>query len=94
MANYQFFKHQENKSLVHLDVDSDSFYNEKQQLLTQGFHTHGDTIQAATTEEAYSRARNIMMESVEQYGMAHTGGGLFYFLQGIYELITGKKKKS
>jgi hypothetical protein len=34
-----------------------------------------------------------MLESVQQYGMAHTGGGLFYFLQGIYELITGKKKK-
>ncbi len=93
MANYQFFKHPENKSLVHLDVDSETFYHEKEQLFAQGFEAHGDTIQAETTEEAYKRARNIMQESLQEYGKAYPGGGLFYFIQGIFELFTGKKKK-
>jgi hypothetical protein len=91
MANYQFLKNSENNNLIHLDVDSPTFYQEKEQLFSQGFEAHGDTIQADTIEDAYSRANNIMLESVQQYGMAHAGGGLYYFVTGVIDLF--KKKK-
>jgi len=94
MANYQFFKHKGEGPLVHLDVDASTFYNEKEQLISQGFETYGDTIQAETTEEAYQRANNMMDEAVQQYGMAHPMGGLFYFVKGMYELLFKKKKSS
>ncbi len=92
MASYQFFKHKNSGDLVHLDIDSNTFYQEKEQLFAQGFESHGDMIQADSTEEAYQRARNIMDEAVQQYGMAHPMGGLFYFIQGIFQLFKGKSK--
>ena len=45
-------------------------------MINQGFETYGDTIQAATTKEAYQRANSMMDEAVQQYGMANPVGGL------------------
>ncbi len=92
MFNYQFFKKNGEGQLVHLDVDANTYYHEKEQLISQGFETYGDTIQAATTKEAYQRANNMMDEAVQQYGMANPVGGLFYFVKGMFELF--KKKKA
>lgn len=94
MANYQFFKHNGEGALVHLDVDSKTYYQEKEQLISQGFQTYGDTIQAETTKEAYQRANDMMSEAVQQYGMSNPIGGLFYFVQGICDQLFKKKKSS
>jgi hypothetical protein len=94
MDNYQFFKRNGEGQLVHLDVDSKTYYHEKEQLINQGFETYGDTIQAATTKEAYQRANSMIDEAVQQYGMANPVGGLFYFVTGMYELLFKKKNVS
>jgi len=94
MANYQFFKLNGEGKLIHLNIDARTYYYEKEQLINQGFETYGDTIQAATTKEAYQRANSMMDEAVQQYGMANPVGGLYYFVTGIFDLLFKKKKAS
>ncbi len=92
MAIFQFFKHSESKLLTHVNVTSETFYVEKQQLLAQGFEVFGDYIQAATSEEARKKAAAPNQQAVEQYIIATPESGIFYTLKEMYSFIVRQFK--
>ncbi|WP_022941403.1 hypothetical protein [Psychromonas hadalis] len=65
MATFQFY--QKDNITVHLDVDSPSFLQEKDQLVKQGFERISDIIQAETSQLAHEKFKTVHLDELLNY---------------------------
>ncbi len=92
MSKYQFFSkpgtnHQE---FTYLDMGSDSYLNEKSQLLDIGFHVEGDTINADSSESAVDKFKLSFCSSLDDYSNSTAAGGLATFIFESFKAVMGK----
>ena len=94
MSKFQFFciPNSERKEFTFLDMDSDSFLEEKKQLLNMGFEVEDDTVFAETSEEAVTKFRSNYTYALQEYTNSTHGGGLATFIIESYKEITYRLK--
>lgn len=93
MAKYQFFcKPDSNrKAFTYLEMESESFSNEKLQLLEIGFEVEGDVIYADSPEEAVEKFKSNFLAPLDDYANSNPAGGLVTFVFETFKAIRGKK---
>ena len=93
MAKYQFLcKPDSNcKAFTYLEMKSESFSNEKLQLLEMGFEVEGDVIYADSSEEAVEKFKSNFLAPLDDYANSHPEGGLVTFIFETFKVIRGKK---
>ena len=65
MKTYQFYTKQD--VLVHLDIDGESYKEEKEQLVAQGFNPVGDLVQAENAEQAFKNLKSSNLDELSAY---------------------------
>ncbi|PSU33685.1 hypothetical protein [Photobacterium lutimaris] len=93
MAKYQFFcKPDSNrKAFTYIEMASNSFSAEKQQLLEVGFEVEGDVIYADSSDEAVDKFKSNFVAPLEDYANSHPAGGIATFMFETFKAIRGKK---
>lgn len=69
MTTFQFYKKQ--NALVHIDIDTLSFHNEKLQLIAQGFELIGDIVEAETSYVAFNKFKALHLQQPIQFNNSH-----------------------
>lgn len=88
MPQYQLFVHEQNKGLTYLEANTETYYEEKQQLLNQGFIVDGGYyIQANSAQEALAQYGDITTEALSNYAPVVLSG------QGFFSMISHYFKK-
>lgn len=96
MSKYQFFckPNTKRKEFTFLNPVSDSFLQEKEQLLAQGFEVEDDYIYADTESEAIEKFKSNFIYVAEEYNASIPESGLFIFLkESLHSLIKIFRKK-
>ncbi|WP_019616364.1 hypothetical protein [Psychromonas ossibalaenae] len=75
MADYQFFKHKNNSSVVYLDVDSSAYYHEKELLIDQGFEIQDNIFQTPADKGSLEKSQDVLIESFVHYGAGRSNLG-------------------
>ncbi|OZS42292.1 hypothetical protein [Photobacterium sanguinicancri] len=90
MSKYQFFckPNTNRKEFTFLNSASDSFLQEKEQLLAQGFEVEDDYIYADTESEAIEKFKSNFIYATEEYAASHPESGLFIFLKESVHALT------
>ncbi|MCW8327235.1 hypothetical protein MD588_00275 [Photobacterium sp. SDRW27] len=73
MSKYQFFvqPNTHRQQFTFLNPDSETFLQEKQQLIAQGFEVEDDYIYAATEQEAVEKFKSNYIYALEEYNAAN-----------------------
>ncbi|MGF1701490.1 hypothetical protein L4D09_14420 [Photobacterium makurazakiensis] len=96
MEKFQFFckPNTGRKQFTFLNPSSDSFLQEKEQLLSEGFEVEDDYIYAKTESEAVEKFKSNYIYATEEYVASHPESGLFIFLkESLFTLIKVFRKK-
>ncbi len=89
---FHFF--QKDETVVHLDISSSSFINEKDQLIEQGFERRGEPIHAKSIQQAYkkfNKAQHDELYNSSTFLGASTSAGASNFLRFVTEIDPKKK---
>ncbi|RXJ72740.1 hypothetical protein CS022_13980 [Veronia nyctiphanis] len=79
MKTYQFYTKQD--VLVHLDIDGESYKEEKKQLVAQGFNPIGDLVQAEDAKQAFKNLKSYDLDDLVADAKLHTlAGGIILAL--------------
>ncbi|MGF1689421.1 hypothetical protein L4C36_22630 [Photobacterium japonica] len=94
MAKYQFFCKPESnrREFTYLDMESNTFTQEKAQLLELGFEVEDDVFYADSLEEAVDKFKSNMLSPAGDYANSTPAGGVATFLFESYKSLFGKKK--
>lgn len=92
MSKFQFFcKPDSNrKEFTFLNPTSDTFLQEKEQLLMQGFEVEDDYIYAETEGEAVEKFKSNFVYVIEEYHASNPITAVVHFLIELWRSI-GKK---
>ncbi|MGF1735703.1 hypothetical protein [Photobacterium satsumensis] len=92
MAKYQFFcKPDSNrKAFTYIEMASESFSTEKQQLLEMGFEVEGDVIYADSPQEAVEKFKSNFVAPLEDYVNSDPAGGVATFVFEVFKAMRGK----
>lgn len=73
MAKYQFYcePNSERKQFTFLNMDSDDYLAQKQQLLSSGLEVEDDVIYASSDDEAVEKFRSNYVYVFEQYSHSY-----------------------
>ncbi|KXI21941.1 hypothetical protein [Photobacterium sanguinicancri] len=94
MAKFQFFRQGDNeKAFTFLNPESDTFLEEKDQLLEQGFEVEGDYIYADTQEEAIEKFKSNFVYLTQEYAASTSAGGVYFLFSEAYKYLKGVVKK-
>ena len=94
MAKFQFFRQGDNeKAFTFLNPESETFLEEKEQLLEQGFKVEGDYIYADTQEEAIEKFKSNFGYLTEEYAASTEAGGVYFFFSEAYKHLKAAIKK-
>ncbi|CZF79048.1 hypothetical protein GCE9029_01225 [Grimontia celer] len=89
MANkYQFFTipNSKRQKFTYLDMASNTFLEEKDALLAQGYEVEDDSIYADSAQEAVEKYKSNYIYALEEY---NTSSNPFYSLILIYKWLKG-----
>ncbi|GAL07237.1 hypothetical protein JCM19237_4653 [Photobacterium aphoticum] len=94
MPKYQFFckPDSERREFTYVDMESETFTQEKAQLLNLGFEVEDDVIYGETPEEAVEKFKSNMLAPAGDYANSTVAGGVGTFLIESYKALFGKKK--
>ena len=89
MPKFQFFciPDSERKKFTYLEMDGDSFFVEKTQLLKLGFEVEDEAVLADTPEEAIEKFHSNYMYALQEYADSTPGGGVATFIIESYKDI-------
>ncbi|CAH0535502.1 hypothetical protein VST7929_03072 [Vibrio stylophorae] len=92
MAKFQFFQQEidGSKTTTYLDMRSESFIEEKEQLISAGFEVVGDVIDAPSAEDANQKFKMGFITPVGDYTNATVEGGAATFVIESYKAIRKK----
>ncbi len=89
MPQYQLFVHEENNGLTYLEANTDTYIEEKEQLLSQGFIIDTNYyIQAESGSEALAQFGDITTEALNNHAPLVLSG------QGFFEMLSKYFRKS
>ncbi|OXX63676.1 hypothetical protein [Vibrio sp. V15_P4S5T153] len=93
MSKYQFFcKPNSNRNaFTYLDMSSETYRFEKEELLSSGLEVEGDTIYASSPEEAIDKFKSNFCDPLKDYANSNVAGGLATFIFESFKSVTGKK---
>jgi len=89
MSKYQFFckPNTNRKEFTFLNSASDTFLQEKEQLLVQGFEVEDDYIYAETESEAIDKFKSNYLYAIEEYTVSNPASGVFYQLNQLIKFV-------
>ncbi|HIF9470532.1 TPA: hypothetical protein ACX6SC_003041 [Photobacterium damselae] len=92
MPKYQFFcmPDSNRQKFTYLDMGSNSFLDEKEQLLKQGFEIEDDYILAQTPQEAIEKFQSNFTYAAPEYSNAEPSVGLINFFIELYKEFKGR----
>ena len=92
MPKYQFYcKPESNRQeFTYLEMDLDTFLDEKDQLLKLGFEVEDDVIYADSAQEAIDKFKSNFCASLEDLANSNEAGGLATFLVESFKAVTRK----
>ncbi|EPT9248456.1 hypothetical protein [Photobacterium damselae] len=95
MSKYQFFcmPDSNRKKFTYLDMGSNSFFDEKEQLLKQGFVIEDDYILAQTPQEAIEKFQSNFIYAAQEYSNAEPSVGLMNFFIELYKEFKGRRSR-
>ncbi|KLV05244.1 hypothetical protein ABT56_12460 [Photobacterium aquae] len=95
MSKYQFFcKPDSNRrEFTYLDMDGDTFIDEKRQLIAIGFEVEGDVIYADSPQEAIDKFQSNFSAPLEDYSNSHVAGGIATFVIEAVKTLRNSAKK-
>ena len=95
MSKYQFFciPDSNRKKFTYLDMGSNSFLDEKAQLLKQGFEIEDDYILAQTPQEAIEKFQSNFTYAAQEYSNAEPSVGLMNFFIELYKEFKGRRSR-
>lgn len=93
MAKYQFFvvSGEERTKFTYLEVGTQSFLREKEQLLRSGFEVDGDAIYADSPEEAVERFKSNFTEVMHDYNNNNLLTSLVQYVVDMFSIRRQKR---
>ncbi|UTV29959.1 hypothetical protein [Photobacterium atrarenae] len=95
MSKFQFFcKPSTNRqAFTFLNSASETFLQEKEQLLAQGFEVENEFIYADTESEAVEKFKSDYLWAIEEYTISNPASGVFYQLVQLAKYISSIFRK-
>ncbi|QOQ70214.1 hypothetical protein [Photobacterium damselae] len=95
MPKNQFFcmPDSNRQKFTYLDMGSNSFLDEKEQLLKQGFVIEDDYILAQTPQEAIEKFQSNFTYAAQEYSNAEPSVGLINFFIEFYKKFKGRRSR-
>lgn len=93
MSKYQFYcKPDSNRrEFTYLDMSSDTFSNEKAQILQMGFEVEDDVIYADSSAEAIEKFKSNFCAPLHDYANSNPAGGLATLVFESLKALRAKK---
>lgn len=93
MSKYQFYckPNSNRKEFTYLDMGTETFNNEKQQIMEMGFEVEDDVIHAESLEEAIKKFKSNFCAPLEGYANSNPAGGLATFVFESFKALLAKK---
>ncbi|MDF4434478.1 hypothetical protein P3441_23010 [Vibrio parahaemolyticus] len=95
MASYQFFckPESERKEFTYLVMGTETFQEEKKQLLQLGFAVEDDVIHASSSEEAVEKFKSNYVYALDEYSNSYIAGGVATFIFETYKEVSKRLGK-